>query len=284
MKEKREPELSVVRFSVQLFTLIPVAEHCVRECDILPSIFSKLVDILEPACEQADILSFSSLRPIDYSKVNHLIHDALQVMRNLGESMEEDVMDLNFLEPFIYVLYMLTNMDTHVRKTGDHVEFERNNLDSAQYICFELQKIAVELCRFAVKSEDIHLIWTILDKYTGQSLTFQLFQREEKLLVPLYKSKKALSFFGSLAWFWGLLMHTACEMGTINRIHPPLKLMKLFAKDSLTRLLFAAEVRGNLWVRNGSIMTLQVGSLFEFTISLILACRNTFILTPYFII
>ncbi len=257
MKERREPELSIVRFSVQLFTLIPVAEHCIKHCHILSSIFSKLVDILEPGCSDAG-LTFSTLRLIDYGKVNHLIHDALQIIRNLGDLMEEYVMDIAFLEPFIYVLSMLTNMDVHVHKTGEHVEFERNNIDSAQYICFEMQKIVTELCRFAVRSEEIHLIWTLLDKYTGQNPAFQLYQREEKLLVPLYKSKRALSFFGSLSWFWGILMHAACEAGTIRQLHPPLRLMKLFAKDSLHRLIFSAEVRSNLWVRNGSIMMLQV--------------------------
>ena len=260
MKENREPELSIVRFSVQLFTLIPVAEHCVKSCQILPSIFSKLVDILEPGCGDGG-LTFSYLRSIDYGKVIHLIHDALQIMRNLSDSMGEYVMDIGFLEPFIYVIFMFTGVDVHVRKSGEHVEFERNNIDSAQYICFEMQKIAVEICRFAVKGEEIHLIWTLLDKYTGQSPTFQLYQREDKLLVPLYKSKRALSFFGSLSWFWGLLMHTACELGTMKEIHPPLRLMKLFVKDSLTRLIFSAEVRSNLWVRNGSIMALQVRTI-----------------------
>lgn len=259
LKEKREPELSIVRFSVQLFTLIPVAEHCVREHQILSSIFSKLVDILEPGCGQDGILAVAALRSLDYNKVNHLIHDALQIMRNLGDAMAEEVMQLSILEPFLYILYMLSHLDQHVRKTGDHVEFERDNVDSAQYICFEMQKVAVELCRLAVScEEECHLIWTLLDKFTSQSKVFQLYAREEKLLVPLYKSRRGLSFFGSLSWFWGLLMQAASANGNLKAIHPPLKLMKLFAKDSLLRLLFSAEVRSNLWVRNGSIMTLQV--------------------------
>lgn len=259
LKERREPELSIVRFSVQLFTLVSVAEHCVQNCQILPTIFSTLVDIFEPAY-RGNGMSFASLRSIDYDKVNHLIHDALQIMRNLGTPMEEHVMDLAVLEPLVYVLFMLTHIDPHVRKTGDHVEFEKDNLDFAQYICFEMQRIVVELCRFAVISGEIHLIWTLLDKFVTESRTYQLYLRDEKLMKPLYKTQRAMSYFGSLSWFWGLLLQAACEQGNLKTLHPPLKLAKLFAEDSLARLIFSAEVHSNLWVRNGSILNIQVNN------------------------
>lgn len=258
LKEKREPELSVIRFSVQLFTLIPVAEHCVNNTEILSTIFSKLSSILEAGFDQKSGLKFSNIRNFEYNKITCLLHDALQILRNLGDGANSSVMDISVLEPFIYCLFMLSNFDSHVKKTGEHVEYERDNFDAANYICYEMQKISRELVRFAVCSSEVHLIWTLLDKYISQSSTYQLYLKEDKLPSPLYKSKRPLSFFGSLSWFWGTLMLAAYEKGCIKQLLPPFKFLKLFAKDSLTRLLFHAEVRSNLWVRNGAIMSLQV--------------------------
>lgn len=256
-KEKREPEQSIIRFSVQLFTLIPVAEHVCQNTEILSTIFGKIVSLLEPKFDAKAGLKFVPLRGFDYNKFAVLIHDALQLLRNLNTDCHESVMDISILDPLIYSLFMLSNMELHVRKTGEHVEFERNNYDSANYICFEMQKIVREVVRFAVSSSEIHLIWTLLDKYTSQSSFYQYLLKEEKLTTPIYQSKRSCTFFGSLSWFWGSLIAAAQEKGTLKSLSPPLKLLKLFAKDSLLRLIFSAEVRSNLWVRNGSIVLIQ---------------------------
>lgn len=256
MLEKREPDLSITQFSVQLFTLTPVAEHCAANTDIVEVLFKQMVLIIEPGFDSTTGLKLQSIRSFDYSKFSGLLHDCLQIFRNIKQT---DIKDLTIslnLENFIYFLYMLTHMEQNTRKTDTHVQYDRDNYDYSNFICIEVQKIVNEYVKFIIGSDKLAATWTILETYTSQSPYYQGLLKNDP--TPIYKNRKKMSFFGSLTWFWAALMEEALKQDKMAQVTPPARLVKIFTIDSLARLLFSAEVKGGLWVRNGSIVLQQV--------------------------
>ena len=83
LKEKRESHLSVTNFSVQIFTLIPVAEFCLENSDILAELIGKMIEILEPGFNPSAGLDFAKLRGFNFQKFSVLTHDALHITRNI---------------------------------------------------------------------------------------------------------------------------------------------------------------------------------------------------------
>lgn len=251
--------MSVTNFSVQIFTLIPVAEYCLENSDILADLFEKMIEILEPGFNPSAGLDFAKLRGFNFQKFSVLTHDALHITRN-ARRLKLNIPNLNqTLDTFMYLLSLLTHMQGHFIKTGDHVTYDRDNYDNANYICFELQQIAQEFARIIIGNCELASVWSLFDKHIDQkpSLCKLLSSNtEEHTITPLFKSRKRCSFFGSLAWFYGSVVREALKLG--GDLNIPSKIVKCFAIDSLHRILFSAEVRSGLWVRNGLIIRQQV--------------------------
>lgn len=265
MKEKREAHLSVTNFSVQIFTLIPVAEHCLQETNILLDLFTKMVEILEPGYHVDDGMKFETIRSFNFPKFSVLTHDALHITRNVRFDKLQIQNLSKTLDTFLYLLSLLTHMEGHLNKTGDHVTYDRDNYDNANYICYEIQQISQEIAKIIVRNCALGIIWNLLEKYIDQSPNYnKLFQNEKENQVPLYKSKRHGSFFGSLSWFFSVLVKETIKFKkSVTDLKIPSKIVKCFAIDSLQRILFAAEVRSGLWVRNG-IITIQQVPFFIF--------------------
>lgn len=264
LKEKRESHLSVTNFSVQIFTLIPVAEFCLENSDILAELIGKMIEILEPGFNPSAGLDFAKLRGFNFQKFSVLTHDALHITRNIKSKILK-IPNLNkTVDSFMYLLNLLTHMQGHFIKTGDHVTYDRDNYDNANYICFEIQQIAQEFAKIIVNNCDLSSIWSLFDKHIDQkpSLCKLLNNNntEEKIISPLFKSRKRCSFFGSLAWFYASVVREALKRGDED-LRIPSKIVKCFAIDSLSRIIFSAEVRSGLWVRNGLIVRQQVNNL-----------------------
>lgn len=260
LKEKREAHLSVTNFSVQIFTLSPVAEHCLQETNILLDLFTKMVEILEPGYHIDEGMKFESIRLFNFRKFSVLTHDALNITRNVRCDKLQIPNLPKALDTFIYLLFLLTHMEGHLIKTGDHVTYDRDNYDNANYICYEVQKISQELVKIIVRNCELEMIWNLLEKYIDQSPHYnKIFQNEKDNQIPLYKSKRTGSFFGSLSWFFSSLVREAMRFKKVAMdLKIPSKIVKCFAIDSLQRILFSAEVRSGLWVRNGIITIHQV--------------------------
>lgn len=263
MKEKREPHLSITNFSVQIFTLTPVAQYCVEETGILESIIGKMTEILEPGFHHSSGLDFAKLRNFNYQKFTILTHDLLHLTRHVRSCRLPLSHFAKVLDSFMYLLSLLTHMQGHFIKTGDHVLYERDNYDGANYITFELQQVGQELVRIWVTNYEVSPIWMLFEKYIDQKaslLKLLLNPPPDNPHLPLFKSKKRASFFGSLAWFF------SCFLKEILCKYPdssiPSKLTKCFALDSLNRIIFSAEVRSGLWVRNGLVVRQQVKQIY----------------------
>ena len=260
-KEKREPQWSICHFSVQLFTLIPVAEHCCRETNILGTIFGRISTILDSGYKDKLGLKVQAIRQFDYTKFSVLLHDGLHLLRNIKDYWLENVASLSNIESFCYCLYLLSHMEKHVRKTDRHVLYDRDNFDQANYICFEIMKIAKEFVKFIVLLPDLSVVWPKIEHFILQSEAYKyvLVQSESDSIVPaIFAQKQSCSFFGPFTWFWGMLINESICQDKFSSMSIPSRLMKTFALDALRRLVFAAEVRANLWIRNGSIILQQV--------------------------
>lgn len=242
---------------MQLFTLTPTAEFCVRETPILETIFNKIVSILEPGFQPKIGLKLQSIRNFDYGKFSMLLHDALHLLRNIKDKRHEAVLQPAVVEAFVYALFLLTHIDCHVRKTDRHVVYERDNFDHANYVCYEMLKIGQEFVKFLVNMPDLSTVWSTMEKYVGQSELFSSYLRDDYASEPLYKSRRRVSYFGTLTWFWAALLQELVAQDKLQQAHPPLRLVRRFATDSLVRLMFSAEVRSGLWVRNGMILMQQ---------------------------
>lgn len=259
LREKREPHLSVTNFSVQIFTLIPVAEYCLEKSNILAELFGKMIEILEPGFIPSAGLDFSKLRGFNFQKFLVLAHDTLHLIRNVRSQCLNIPEMIKTVDNFMYLLNLLTHMQGHFIKTGNHVTYDRDNYDNANYICFEIQQIAQEYAKIIVNNCEMSAIWSLFDKHIEQkpSLCKLLGNNsEDKQICPLFKSRKRCSFFGSLAWFYASIVKEALKKGC--ELNIPSKIVKTFAIDSLNRIIFAAEVRSGLWVRNGLIVRQQV--------------------------
>lgn len=268
LKEKRESHLSVTNFSVQIFTLIPVAEYCLENTNVLADLFNKMIEILEPGFTPSSGLDFAKLRLFNFQKFSVLTHDALHLTRNV-RSKDLNIFNLiGIVDTFMYLLSLLTHMQGHFHKTGDHVVYERDNYDNANYICFEVQQVAQELAKIIVNNCELSSIWSLFEKHIDQKSTLSRLsmitkndEDREYRLSPPYKSRGSCSFFGSLAWFYSACVREA--LGSCPQLTVPSKVVKCFAIDSLRRLLFSSEVRSNLWVRNGLIVRQQVNFQYK---------------------
>lgn len=268
LKEKRESHLSITNFSVQIFTLIPVAEYCLENSNILSGLIEKMVGILEPGFVPAVGMEFSKLRSFNYEKFSVLTHDALHLTRNIRSDRLNIPNFSKTIATFMYLLSLMTHQQGHFIKIGDHVAYDRRNYDSANILCYELQQIGQELAKIIVNNCEINGIWNLFEKYIDQKPSlFKLVSNfpnsgdnldEQLPLVPLFKSHRRWSFFGSLGWFYAVVVREAIIKFGANNLSVPSKIVKCFAIDSLHRLLFSAEVRSGLWVRNGLIVIQQV--------------------------
>lgn len=273
LKEKREPHLSVTNFSVQIFTLIPVAEYCLENSDILTDLISKMIEILEPGFNPSAGLDLAKLRGFNFQKFSVLTHDTLHIVRNTRNEHLEISDLLKTFDNFMYLLNLLTHMQGHFIKTGNHVTYDRDNYDNANYICFEIQRIAQELARMIVNNCELPAIWSLFDKNIDQKPSLSKLvssnNSEEYQISPLFKSRKRCSFFGSLAWFYASVVKEALKRGGGGNLNIPSKIVKIFSIDSLNRIIFSAEVRSGLWVRNGLIVRQQVNNnlIFDSLIS-----------------
>jgi hypothetical protein len=258
-REKREPQLSICHFSVQLFTLTPTAIHCSRNTNVLEVIFSKLGCILDSGYKDKVGLRIQAIRSFSYSKFSVLIHDALHLLRNIKDYHTHEIASSANIDGFCYCLYLLTHMESHVRKSDRHVLYDRDNYDEAVYVVCELMKVAQEFAKFVAVIPDLSLIWTKLDQLVMQSDFYkELLGNSASLLEPLYMSKRRCSFYGPLTWFWSMLLYELQAVNRLEECQPPSRLVKVFTLDSLFRLIFSAEARCGLWVRNGSVVMQQV--------------------------
>ena len=269
-KEKRESHLSITNFSVQIFTLIPVAEYCLEHSNILSILFGKMVEILEPGFVPAAGMEFAKLRNFNFQKFSVLTHDALHLTRNI-RSDRLNIPNLSrTVAAFMYLLSLLTHQQGHFIKTGDHVTYDRRNYDNANILCYELQQIGQELAKVVVNNCEMGGIWNLFEKYidqrpslyklvsTNAGSTNSENSDDQHPMVPLFKSRRRWSFFGSLGWFYAAVVKEAVKRFGASKLSIPSKIVKCFAIDSLHRLLFSAEVRSGLWVRNGLIVVQQV--------------------------
>lgn len=278
LKEKREPHLSVTNFSVQIFTLIPVAEYCLENSDILGDLFGKMIEILEPGFNPSSGLDFSKLRGFNFQKFSVLTHDTLHIIRNT-RSIKLNVPDLiKTVDNFMYLLNLLTHMQGHFIKAGNHVTYDRDNYDNANYICFEIQQIAQEFSKIIVNNCETSNIWSLFDKHIDQKPSLCKLLKansDDYKISPLFKSRKRCSFSGSLAWFYASVVKEALKGDRDLKI--PSKIVKCFAIDSLYRIMFSAEVRSGLWVRNGLIVRQQVPRQLVFNAGFLILIFTCFI-------
>lgn len=259
LKEKREPHLSVTNFSVQIFTLIPVAEYCLENSNILDDLFGRMIEIIEPGFNPSTGMNFSKLRSFNFQKFAVLTHDALHLTRNVRSEKLAIPNMLKTVDTFMYLLSLLTHMQGHFIKTGDHVAYDVDNNDTCNYICFEIQQIAQEFAKIIVNNCELAAIWSLFEKQIDHKSSLSKFvnaNSTDKQNQPLFKSKTRCSFFGSLAWFYSSVVMEGMKMRLDLQI--PSKVVKCFALDSLQRIMFSAEVRSGLWVRNGLIVRQQV--------------------------
>ena len=178
----------------------------------------------------------------------------------------------------MYLLSLLTHSHGHIFKSGDHVTYDRDNNDSVNYICFELQQITQEFSRILLVNQyDYAAIWALFEKYVDQSPTFLKFLDTSAVQSPLYKSKRKASFIGSLSWMFSCFVLESLKHKNILDLKIPSKLVKCFSLDSLSRIIFSAEVRCGLWVRNGMIVAQQVFCLFFVCIFYLSIYRSFFI-------
>lgn len=276
VKEKREPHLSITNFSVQIFTLVPVAEFCLENSNILAGLFGKMVEILEPGFNPAAGMEFHKLRSFNFQKFSVLTHDALHLTRNVRSERRLNIPNFSkSVATFMYLLSLLTHQQGHFIKTGDHVAYDRRNYDGANILCYELQQIGQELAKIIVSDCEINGIWNLFEKYIDQRPSlYKLIStnqnkdnesesnlEEQNSMVPLFKSKRRWSFFGSLGWFYAVVVGEAIKKYGASSLSIPSKVVKCFAIDSLNRILFSAEVRSGLWVRNGLIVMQQVTTI-----------------------
>ena len=226
-----------------------------------------MVEILEPGFTPSAGIEFGSLRSFNFEKFSVLSHDALHLTRNVRN---ERIIIPNFsktITTFMYLLSLLTHQQGHFIKIGDHVAYERNNYDAANVLCYELQQIGQELAKLIVNNCEMNGIWNLFEKYIDQRPSlYKLVSNnnnsesvdEQTRMVPLFKSRRKWSFFGSLGWFYAVVVKEAINKFGVSKLSIPAKIVKCFAIDSLHRLLLSAEVRSGFWVRNGLIIMQQV--------------------------
>ncbi|KAI3652103.1 hypothetical protein MP228_003406 [Amoeboaphelidium protococcarum] len=303
LNSERDLEHNLVHYSVQLFTTPSIAQALEQNRDK-----SQLKLCLETLCDelfvaQSDLLDeghlFYTGRQMCQLSSDHnlfrrrlyssIFNDAIYILQVKNITTYIDYQSVSRV--YIQLLYQLQNMVSEPRKTGTHVEYERQDWIQAFNFLFSLgpliQNMAQSLKRDGNKEDLLSLIQKqmlcLVDLFNGyfhgstedeeQRIQLvgglgSLFEGEKDYYSTRFKvSVQHGTFFNPLYWSLGQICRVAWQLGLdfndFMRQNPFSNVQSAVLGDALIEhplrvMSLMAQVKAGLWVRNGSSVQMQM--------------------------
>ncbi|EEB06214.1 N-end-recognizing protein Ubr1 [Schizosaccharomyces japonicus yFS275] len=269
----REPEHSVIFFSVQIFTIPQIAKQLVAKYDFLTTVNSALYTFFTDKNEQkpnfvdenamirTDSAAFHSRR---YFHVFHHIQFLLGI-----ESVQEIMrVDFRYLKQYISFLYLFQGMCPYVRAITQHVEWEN---DSWMYVLNVSLQIA-KLCRYIGNvyvgldtgslAAAIQLLFDVIlrPKFHNGSWNhkenlsvYTSTASGEKTLVDYDVASQCVSFHHPLHWLLSTLLSNYVGRKDTQKLWSDEQLLAVI-EHPIRVCTWLSQMRAKLWVRNGTTL------------------------------
>ncbi|KEI38371.1 uncharacterized protein L969DRAFT_18383 [Mixia osmundae IAM 14324] len=283
----REPENSVLFFSVQIVTVRSVAAHLTSEHHFFSTVLGILcayfIDEFDSYSSQRVSQLMAEHGPLKinpesssfkYKKYFHMFNDLSHLLTSPG------VQDIICGNPHVYVvdmtlfLSLFTGMNPSVRAVGQHVEYESDTWVTAFNLTIQLAKLVrsfgESFLRGAQESigQAIHIVSSRLLGLDGASISHIALGGQMLPILPFEVAKEPVSFHNPLSW----LLAELCRCLRAKHSTPVPKLLQSFGRLERQRQdvsylhtiepairVFAllAQIRAGLWVRNGFAIRAQ---------------------------
>ncbi|KAG0045707.1 hypothetical protein BGZ83_009072 [Gryganskiella cystojenkinii] len=134
----RAPELSIILFSVQLFTVPTIAEMLAREHNFIYILCQILISFFQGPRKRVGPINCNN-PPFENRRYFHIFHDFRYILSN--EAVKQIVSNRPaYQAQMIACLDMFQGMHTNTRYALDHVEFETNTWVNAFNVTLQLYK------------------------------------------------------------------------------------------------------------------------------------------------
>lgn len=270
----REPEHSVIFFSMQIFTVADVAKLLVTEYDFLTTINATLYTFFtykklntpnyvdQHAMIRTDSAAFHSRRYI------HIFHH-IQFMLSIPCVAEIVREDLKFLKQYADFFNLFQGMCPYTRAVSQHVEWEN---DSWMYVlnvslqvaklCRHVGNVFMELNTNKLANAINYLISLILypkarnESWTNtESLTtgITVDERGNSKLIEYDIALQPVSFHHPLHWLLVYLLSFYVERDNYKLLWTQLDLLAV-TDHPLRVCAWLSQMRAKLWIRNGTTL------------------------------
>lgn len=240
----REPEHSLIHFTVQLFTVPSIISDLVKN----KSFFSKLNSFSGTFLNQSSA-AFKSVKKDFSLKVFNLLSTYRYIfndpdLMNSGALQHSEV----FMEFVLSVLSPFDRLNAQLREQSEHVLFESNSWTH----CFNIYIQVSELCFTYVNSfrnpaQIMNLIGILSEKISPEPNSIGYSFHHPRIMILSYLIRKLCGLSSELAIFKDQLMHSL-NISNIDALF----------RMALEPLIFWSEIDANLWIRNGRSMQAQV--------------------------
>ena len=292
----REPDLSMIYLSVQLFTSPSVASILQQNTNALHVFLAALEDCLFAATGAETVR-------LNKSFYTHIFHDISYILSpykdpGLVESLRYDEV---FLKKYIDFICRFQGLDGCKREKHHHVEYESTAWRKSFELMYFLANNIKLICDVFSNTE-AHLAGLVklcVDRQvandsesTSSHSVANFFNENECLTLSFHKvSEKLFSFHNPLNWFLGNLIVNAwrkpfagnnvTQLTQYLDIGNPSQLVSAVYEKSLITQVAIAQCKAGLWVRNGWSFKGQVenythtfirGETWDMELAVIQAC------------
>lgn len=255
MKESREPQLSVIFFSVQIFTTPSIAKKLVDE-GFLNRLFSFIKSSLDKHLSNGVInVHDPQLRQSTYF---HLFQDVKFLLESCHNyNAQQDGHLLECLDEFLLLLQPFQGMNKQKRESNEHVLFENDKwITSFNLECHVALLTRLFAANFA-SSESLLKAIKIVLKFVEASLQTVGFDDFEV-------AKSEISFHFPIFRFLSYLLRRLSKFGIgLDVIMEHKDIFKKLIYYPLTLQVLASQTRLNWWVRNGYSIKNQILNYFS---------------------
>lgn len=247
----REPDMSIIFFTVQLYTVPSIVKSLVKD--------SLLVQLLSSILEEFTYQDSKIQLDKDFVLYRRYFHPFQDIRYILDGSSYSDLGDSDkiTMKKMFQFMAFFENMDMNYRESIDHVEFESDTWIHAFNISIQLSRILKDFATFCNASyEDI------------QSSIEHLFSNNPSMHIdnsPVSIINGSFSFHHPQCWMISSLLRnlavwnpTAFSTCLNSYEYDIVSILERLSIIVLELYVYCSQVRSGLWVRNGSSIRNQI--------------------------
>ena len=265
MNDEREPEFSILFFSVQLYTVPSIVQDLVLNHDLVSKIVGSVNDALT-ASSSGDTMNERrvnlDLDCIANRRYFHPFQDIKYILE--GCTFHDFVNTQAESSPFHVLfdfLWIFEDMNINVRALESHVEFEDDQWTNAFNMSLQLSDLVGQLVHFCSKNvQDVFETFKQFSSWLDSKERFPVISPDT---CQIRLDAGQFSFHHPLHWFAGQLLslcthHLAVDKITGREHADVARIIGYFVRFPLMVQGYLSQIRAGLWVRNGFSLKSQV--------------------------